>query len=627
MLPRGIAIVYEDEDFIVVDKPAGIVSSVPPGNSAITPSVFGIVKTHVARAKPRGKTARRTRGGEGDQDAAPSNTSRVFIVHRLDRDASGLLIFAKTQRSYDWLKEDLKAKRIHRLYNAVVEGELTGKTQAASPARRGQNVNDETKPTVKPGPITGTIQSFIREVEPGLMKSGSRPARMNSRGSAAETREVDSTPKLAVTHYRVVAAARGYSLLQVRLETGRKNQIRVHMQELGHPIVGDGKYGAKGDPIRRLALHATELGFSHPATGEQIRLFSPLPPEFRKLVGLKREADAEEGASEPGTDESTLTPGAAGRRTPPASSAAIDTGWDHVAHWYDELLEGGRSDHHSRVILPGVLRLLEPAQGQRVLDVACGQGMFCRRLAELGVDSVGVDASPKLITAARTASRDPSSRAPRQPSFVVADARELGQIRTPELADRSFDAATCIMALMNIEPIEPVLAGIAALLKPGGRFVAVFLHPAFRAPGQTKWGWDQPDQRGGRDNPGDYGDRRDFRGERDRDSRARPRDDARSSPRVTQYRRVDGYLSPGQSEIVMNPGEAARGRPPVTTLTFHRPLQAYVRNFAAAGMRIDALEEWPSMRTSQPGPRAAEENRARREIPLFCAVRAVLTEK
>ncbi|HZW05508.1 MAG TPA: hypothetical protein VFF65_00170, partial [Phycisphaerales bacterium] len=146
-----------------------------------------------------------------------------------------------------------------------------------------------------------------------------------------------------------------------------------------------------------------------------------------------------------------------------------------------------------------------------------------------------------------------------------------------------FDTATCVMALGNIEPIDPVLEGVASLLKPGGALVFVISHPSFRAPGQTSWGWD----------------------------------DAGAQPR--QFRRVDGYLSAGQHRISMHPGDA----PDVVTWTFHRPLQAYVKALAAAGFVIETLEEWPGQRVSQPGPRAAEENRTRQEIPLFLAVRAV----
>jgi hypothetical protein len=135
-----------------------------------------------------------------------------------------------------------------------------------------------------------------------------------------------------------------------------------------------------------------------------------------------------------------------------------------------------------------------------------------------------------------------------------------------------------------MDPLAPVMQAVAAALKPGGTFVWVITHPAFRAPGQSDWAWDPKTAR--------------------------------------QYRRIDGYLSPGQKPIDMNPGKAARGEQTATTWTFHRPLQTYVEALARAGMLVDRLEEWPSLRASTSGPRAAEENRARREIPLFLGVRA-----
>src|SRR6185295_14750207 len=185
-------------------------------------------------------------------------------------------------------------------------------------------------------------------------------------------------------------------------------------------------------------------------------------------------------------------------------------------------------------------------------------------------------------------------------------------LATPDLG--TFDGATCIMALMNMEPLSPVFAGIAAKLRPGGRFVGVILHPAFRAPGQTSWGWsDETD--GATKELGDAESR--SRGHaKDRKRGARERG---SEPR--QYRRVDGYLSAAQRDIVMNPGAVASGEAAVTTITFHRPIQAYIRAMAENGLLIDALEEWPSARTSEAGPRAAEENRARREIPMFLSLR------
>jgi hypothetical protein len=166
--------------------------------------------------------------------------------------------------------------------------------------------------------------------------------------------------------------------------------------------------------------------------------------------------------------------------------------------------------------------------------------------------------------------------------FAVADARALAVD-----ALGTFDAIACVMALANIEPIEPVLHSCAALLRPGGIWLAVLPHPAFRAPRQTSWGWDRS---------------------------------AEGGPR--QFRRVDGYLSPAQVRIVANPGGVARGDAAIETWTFHRPLQSYLRALGNAGLWVEALEERPSLRNSQPGPRAAAENRARREIPLFLALRA-----
>jgi 2-polyprenyl-3-methyl-5-hydroxy-6-metoxy-1,4-benzoquinol methylase len=265
-------------------------------------------------------------------------------------------------------------------------------------------------------------------------------------------------------------------------------------------------------------------------------------------------------------------------------------GWDHVAGWYEGLVGGNRSDFHENVVLPGALRLIEPRPGLRVLDIACGEGSLCRRLAQLGAACMGVDASGQLVQAAmKLAARMPAENRPR---FAVGDARHLGAVGELAKARESFDAASCVLALMNMDPFEPVLHGAAAMLKPGGLFVAVVLHPAFRSPGQTSWGWDAA-------------------------AKAHA-----ATPAVRQYRRVDAYLSIASREIVMNPAQAAEGKPAVTTVTWHRPIEVYVHAFASAGLLIDAIEEWPSHRVSQPGPRAAEEDRARREIPMFLALRA-----
>jgi SAM-dependent methyltransferase len=299
-----------------------------------------------------------------------------------------------------------------------------------------------------------------------------------------------------------------------------------------------------------------------------------------------------------------------------------DTSWDHVASWYDSLVGEERSDHFEKVIGPGTLRLLRPDSVRRVLDIACGPGSLGRQLAAMGIEAVGVDASPRLIEAARKRSQGGTDRQEPRPAarYEVGDARELTALReTLEAGAGPFDAATCVMALMNIDPLEPVFRGAAGLLREGGALVAVILHPAFRAPGQTSWGWDGDARTMGRS-------KFDPRARAGHEARSPLRDTPRTGApgRLRQYRRVDGYLSAGQSPITMNPGKVAHGAAPVTTWTFHRPIQAYVKALADAGFVIESLEEWPSMRQSEPhGARASEENRARREIPMFLGVRAV----
>jgi len=339
------------------------------------------------------------------------------------------------------------------------------------------------------------------------------------------------------------------------------------------------------------------------------------------------------GGPNQGRSGSHSSPGPAQRRqrrpgTPlPASRGRADQpgGWDHVAGWYEGLVAGKRGDFHENVVLPGVVRLLECFPGQRVLDIACGEGVLCRRLAQLGVACTGVDASGRLVQAARKlAAHMPAEHRPR---LAVGDARHLGAVPELAKAKESFDAASCVLALMNMDPFEPVLHGAAAMLKPGGLFVAVVLHPAFRSPGQTSWGWDAaaPPARivsgsaghlatssAGKAKPA---------GAASKAHAAAPAEPA-PPPAVRQYRRVDAYLSITRRAIVMNPAQAAEGKPAVTTVTWHRPIEVYAQAFASAGLLIDALEEWPSHRVSEPGPRAAEEDRARREIPMFLALRA-----
>jgi 23S rRNA-/tRNA-specific pseudouridylate synthase/ubiquinone/menaquinone biosynthesis C-methylase UbiE len=578
---------------------------------------------------------------------------RAWIIHRLDKEASGLLVFAKTEEAFMALKDEFKTKRAHRLYAAVVEGTFAQQESTTGPRRVAQLPS-------------GTIHSYLYEDERGIVHSTDTPTKVHrpSRDGFASPDE-PGAPRPAVTHFQVqhqqhTGEKLGRALLHVRLETGRKHQIRVHMQTLGKPIVGDRRYGAASDPIGRLCLHAIELGFAHPRTGESVRFRSPMPGTFLVLVGAKRDdastnperqrrdpdapepasasppdathpsipsADASIAADTDDSEEASdfvesvdvapaegMANSAGGASSGPVADAPgslertqRDAGWDHVAAWYDKLIDERGSDHHEQTILPGAVRLLGAPlkKGSRVLDLACGQGVFCRRLAQMEppIACVGIDASPGLIE--RAGHDDPAS------TYLVGDARELPALAEQHDALRKpFDAVTCIMAIMNIDPLSPVTAGVAQLLKPEGAFVCVLLHPAFRAMGQTGWVWDIPDDRPA--SAKDKGKRKGKRSERmDRAFVGR------------QYRRVDGYLTSYARDIVMNPGKAAHGKTPVTTTTYHRPISAYVRALSDAGLALTHLEEWPSLRQSQPGPRAQEENRARREIPMFLALRAV----
>jgi len=253
------------------------------------------------------------------------------------------------------------------------------------------------------------------------------------------------------------------------------------------------------------------------------------------------------------------------------------TDWGPVAQWYDQLVGEAGSEFHREIVLPGVLRLLDPQPGQRILDVACGQGVLARLLAAKGAEVTGVDASKELIELAKTHNSSlPTAHGP-VPTYSIADARELSF-----LPENDFTSAACILAIQNIHPIQPVFTGISRALIPQGRVVIVMMHPCFRSPRETSWGWDEQQK--------------------------------------VQYRRVNRYLLPRKHPIVAHPGQKTGEY----TWTFHKPIETYVKALRGANLLIDALEEWTSHKTSTSGPRAAAENVARKEIPLFLALRAVM---
>jgi 23S rRNA pseudouridine1911/1915/1917 synthase len=167
---------------------------------------------------------------------------RVHVVHRLDRDSSGVLVFAKDGDMRERLQALFAAHDIDRVYVAIIHGQL-------------------------PEPI-GTFRSYLTEDRSLHVKSTANPRK----------------GKEAITHYRTLASGHRYSMLEITLETGRRNQIRVHLAEAGHPIVGDTMYGnVSENPIGRLALHARQLGFTHPGTGEKLTCTVPIPEVFLGL--------------------------------------------------------------------------------------------------------------------------------------------------------------------------------------------------------------------------------------------------------------------------------------------------------------------------------------------------------
>ena len=214
-----LQIVYEDADVIVIDKPAGLLS--------------------IATEKEKKRTAYHQLT---DYVRLRNPDARIFIVHRLDRDTSGLMLFAKNEGVKYKLQAGWKEMVADRAYIAVVEGRME---KAAD-----------------------TVRSWLLTTKTGLMYSAS------TSGDGQE----------AVTQYRVLQGGRDYSLLEIHLETGRKNQIRVHMKDLGHPIAGDRKYGAITNPLGRLGLHAHLLSFYHPVNGQLMRFETEIPPSFARLL-------------------------------------------------------------------------------------------------------------------------------------------------------------------------------------------------------------------------------------------------------------------------------------------------------------------------------------------------------
>ncbi len=221
----NLSIIYEDDVLFIITKPAGLLT-ISTDKVQRETAIFAV--NDYLNKKAAGRNRK------------PQYKKRIFVVHRLDRDVSGLLVFAKTapakfrlqENWFDFTKE----------YLAVVEG--------------------------CPQKTSGVISSYLRENK--ILRVVSGPKREDS--------------KKAVTHYEVLKSGEDYSLVKLRLETGRRHQIRVHLADLGHPIAGDETYGAKTDPAGRIALHAWRIQLIHPVTGQWLNFESPFPDALERLV-------------------------------------------------------------------------------------------------------------------------------------------------------------------------------------------------------------------------------------------------------------------------------------------------------------------------------------------------------
>ncbi len=217
---EGLDIIYEDKDILVINKPYGLLSIASDKEKEAT--AYHMLTDYVQMKNPR---------------------NRIFAVHRLDRETSGILLVAKNEKMKLALQDNWADLVTKRGYIAVVEGQLDEKN--------------------------GKIQSWLKQTKTLLMYSSARA------GDGLE----------AITSYSVLKEKGGYSLLDIQLETGRKNQIRVHMKELGHSVAGDKKYGAQTDPLKRMGLHAYQLELKHPFSEQMMNFEAPTPQSFFSLFG------------------------------------------------------------------------------------------------------------------------------------------------------------------------------------------------------------------------------------------------------------------------------------------------------------------------------------------------------
>jgi ubiquinone/menaquinone biosynthesis C-methylase UbiE len=249
-----------------------------------------------------------------------------------------------------------------------------------------------------------------------------------------------------------------------------------------------------------------------------------------------------------------------------------ETSWEAVATWYDGWVGDRGSAYHRELAIPAVMDLLQPQPDEEVLDVGGGQGVLAPYLADAGASVTVVDASPKLVSAAKR-----RHRSVRGARFLTGDARRLPAVAG--LTEATFDAATFLLSIQDMDPLEEVVRGVDWALKPSARVVLLMTHPAFRQPRHSGWGFDEG--------------------------------------RKLTYRRIDAYL--GEMAVPMK--SLGGGMP---TRSFHRPISTYVNALAEIGLATDAMLEIPDLPPDRrPGRAARGDERANAEIPIFLGLRAV----
>jgi ubiquinone/menaquinone biosynthesis C-methylase UbiE len=244
------------------------------------------------------------------------------------------------------------------------------------------------------------------------------------------------------------------------------------------------------------------------------------------------------------------------------STGAHQTGWGKVAQWYDSHLQNDDT-YHAQVVVPNLIRLINLQKTESLLELGCGQGFVIEKFLPFSKKLTGVDIGKELIEIAQ--------KNHKEIVYVVGSAEDP-QI----LKGQTFDVITIVLAIQNMKHLSLVVENISRLLAPQGRVYLVLNHPAFRIPQHTTWMF--------------------------------------SEDKKTQMRVVDLYMSEKEISIDMNPGQTENKK---ITPSFHRPLQVYSKAFAKQNFAITKIEEWMSHKTSQPGPQAEAENKARKEFPMF----------